>query len=224
VSLPLSLRLVLDLVACSLLLVALAYDWLGNMAHEIIGAGMFLFLVSHNMFNRRWYGTVTKRTRAPRTILTKTINLSLLGTMLALLMTSVLISRDVFAFLPVNSTFTARQVHTLVGYLALLIASVHLGLHWTMLMGFVRGRLGITSERNWATIALRGIAALIAAYGTYSMFALNVGSKLLMQPTMEFWDFEVATPAFFGHLVAIIGLCTFAAHYTLKFAGTIKTG
>lgn len=215
-SLLFSLRLLLDLVAICLLLVALAYDWLGNTVHEIIGTVMFLLLVSHNIFNRRWYGTVAKRTRAPRAILTRAINLSLLGTMLALLVTSVLISREVFAFLPVTSTFTARQIHTAVGYLALLIAAVHLGLHWTMLMGFVRSRLGITLQSNRVTIALRALAAAIAAYGIHSLFALNIGPKLLMQPTMEFWDFEAATPAFFGHLIGIVGLLAVCSHNALN--------
>ena len=121
--------------------------------------------------------------------------------MLTLLVTSVLISQAVFAFLPLNSTFTARQVHTLVGYLALIIAAIHLGLHWTMIMGFVRSRLGIRVESRWASIALRGLAVVIAAFGVHSLFALNVGSKLLMQTSMEFWDFETSTPAFFFHLV-----------------------
>lgn len=105
-NLPFSLRLVLDLGAISLLLLALAlaYDWLGKTAHEIAGLGMLLLLVSHNIFNRRWYGSVTKRTRAARTNLTRAINLSLLVTVLTLLATSVLISRDIFAFLPVTST------------------------------------------------------------------------------------------------------------------------
>jgi Domain of unknown function (DUF4405) len=221
-SLPMSLRLVLDLVACSLLLAAIAYDRLGNMAHEIIGTTMFLLLASHNIFNRRWYGTVTQRTRAPQTVLTRTINLSLLATMLTLLVTSVLISRDIFAFLPVNSTFTARQIHSLVGYLALLIASVHLGLHWTMLIGFVRGRLGFTFAGKWQTIAFRALAAAISAYGVHSLIALNVGTKLLMQPTMDFGGFETSTPAFFGNLAGIVGLFSVAAHYTLKFARAFK--
>jgi hypothetical protein len=213
-----SLRLFLDLVACVLLLVSLAYDWLGNTVHEIMGTAMFLLLVSHNIFNRRWYGTVTKKTRAPRTIITKAINLTLLGTMLTLLVTSVLISQAVFAFLPLNSSFTARQVHTLVGYLALIIAAIHLGLHWTMIMGFVRSRLGIRVESRWASIALRGLAVVIAAFGVHSLFALNVGSKLLMQTTMEFRDFETSTSAFFSHLVGIIGFCAFLAHYSMKIA------
>lgn len=217
-----SLRLFLDLVACVLLLVSLAYDWLGNTVHEIMGTAMFLLLVSHNIFNRRWYGTVTKKTRAPRTMMTKAINLTLLGTMLTLLVTSVLISQAVFAFLPLNSSFTARQVHTLVGYLALIIAAIHLGLHWTMIMGFVRSRLGIRVESRWASIALRGLAIVIAAFGAHSLFALNVGSKLLMQTSMEFWNFETSTPAFFFHLVGVIGFCAFLAHYSMKTAANSR--
>lgn len=218
-SVPFTLRLVFDLAAVSLLLVALAYGWLGNMAHEIIGTAMFGLLLSHNIFNRRWYGTITRRNRSPRTILTRTINLSLLVTMLALLVTSVLISREVFAFLPLTSSFTSRQIHTLAGYLALIIAGVHLGLHWTMLMGLVRCRLGITSLSNGGTIALRGLAAAIATYGLYSLSVLDVDSKLLMRPTMEFWDFEAAALSFFGHLTGIVGFGCFAAHYISKLFG-----
>lgn len=215
-----SLRLFLDLVACVLLLVSLAYDWLGNTVHEIMGTAMFLLLVSHNIYNRRWYGTVTKKTRAPRAIITKAINLTLLGTMLTLLVTSVLISQAVFAFLPLNSTFTARQVHTLVGYLALIIAAVHLGLHWTMIMGFARSRLGIRAESRSADTALRGFAIVIAGFGVHSLFALNVGSKLLMQTTMDLWDFETSTTVFFVHLAGIIGLWAFLAHYLMKLTGS----
>lgn len=219
---PFSLRLILDLAAVCLLLVALAYGWLGNLAHEVIGMAMFALLITHNIFNRRWYGTIPRRTRAPRTLITRVINLSLLVTMLTLLVTSLLISRDVFAFLPLTSTFTARQIHTLVGYLALIIAGAHLGLHWTMLMGYVRGRLGIRFEQTWLMVTARGLAAGLAAYGVYSLVELNVGTKLLMRPTMEFWDFEAETPAFFGHLAGIVGLSALMARYAWKFAGTRK--
>lgn len=216
---PFSLRLILDLAAVCLLLVALAYGWLGNLAHELIGTAMFALLVSHNIFNRRWYGTIPRRTRAPRTLITRMINLSLLVTMLTLLVTSLLISRDVFAFLPLTSTFTARQIHTLVGYLALMIAGAHLGLHWTMLMGYVSCRLGINLDRCWTMITVRCLAAAIAAYGVYGLYKLNVVAKLLMQPSLEFWDFEGETPTFFGHLAGIVVMCAFVAHYAWKFVG-----
>lgn len=45
------------------------------------------------------------------------MNLSLLVSMLALLVTSVIISEAVFSVLPITSSFSARQVHTMVSYI-----------------------------------------------------------------------------------------------------------
>lgn len=107
-------------------------------------------------------------------------------------------------------------MHALVGYLALIIASVHRGLHWTMLTAFMRSRFGIESTSMLTIIVLRRAAALVAIYGVHSLVALNVGSKILMQPTMEFWDFETATPAFFGHLMGIIGFFAAISHVAVS--------
>lgn len=207
------LRLVLDFLAAGLLLAALAYNWMGNLVHEIIGTGMFVLLIGHNLFNRRWYGTVLKGRSEPRTLIIKGVNLSLLVSMVTLLITSVIISQAVFSFLPLSSTVSARQIHTMVGYLALLIVSVHLGLHWTMIMGVARRLLGISTENHFRTAMLRVLATGIAACGIRSLIEVNVGSKLLMHVSMEFWDFQSATLAFFGHHSAIIGLGAFIGHY-----------
>ena len=204
-------RLFLDLVAVSLLLAAMGYSWSGTALHEIMGTAMFLLLVAHNIFNRPWYGTITKGRREARGIITKTVNLSLLASMLTLLVTSVIISQTVFSFLPLSSTFTTRQIHTTVAYLVLLIAAVHLGMHWTVIMGIVRARLGIQSASLLRTSLLRGLAAMIAAGGVYALFEEGVVSKLLMQLSMEFPTFS--TLSFFANHIAIVGLFACLAHY-----------
>jgi hypothetical protein len=210
------IRLILDFLAAGLLLAALAYNLMGNLVHEIIGSAMFALLIGHNLFNRRWYGTVLKGRAEPRTLITKGINMSLLMSMLTLLITSVIISQAVFSFLPISSTVTARQIHTMVGYQALLIVAVHLGLKWTMIMGVVRRLFGMTKESRLRSVALRIIAASIAAFGIQGLIAVNVGSKLLMQFSMELWDFQAATGAFFLHHAAIIGLGAVIGHYTMQ--------
>jgi hypothetical protein len=63
-------RLALDALAVGLLLAAIAYGWLDNAAHEIIGTVMFLLLIGHNLFNRRWYGTIANGRREPRGLFT----------------------------------------------------------------------------------------------------------------------------------------------------------
>ncbi len=191
-------RLVLDLLAISLFLAALAYDWLGNSAHELVGTALFLLLISHNIFNRRWYGTITRAWHNPRLAINRTITLTLLGAMLVLLVTSVIISQKVFSFLPLTSTFSARQLHASVAYLALLAVGAHLGLHWAMLLVVVRSKIGATTSGNHLPHILRLAAASIAALGIYSLSAVNVRSKLFMEMSFGFWDFRTATLAFFS--------------------------
>lgn len=210
------LRLFLDFVAACLLLAALAYNLMGNLLHEIVGTAMFALLIGHNLFNRRWYGTIAKGRRDPRALLSKGINLSLLLSMLALLVTSVIISQAVFSFLPFASSASARQMHTMLGYLALLVVALHLGLHWTMIMGVVRRLLHLSDESPVRMLILRVLAALIAAFGLQSLIVVNVRPKLRMELTMEFWDFQNATTAFFLHHAAIIALGAFIGHYTLR--------
>jgi hypothetical protein len=137
-------------------------------------------------------------------------------TMLALVVTSVIISQAVFSFLPLTSTPTSRQIHTSVAYLVLLAVGAHLGLHGPMIMGIVRRWSGVAGNSKFRTFVLRAAAAVIAAYGIHSLHVVDVMSKLFMWMTLEFWDFETSTPAFFLHHVAIVGLCALLSYCLVK--------
>lgn len=209
-------RLILDLLAVSLLLAAFAYNWFGNAAHEIMGTAMFVLLISHNVFNRRWYGVVTKGWREPHSIFSKTITLCLLVMMVGLIITSVIISHTVFDFLSLRSSFIARQIHALIAYLVLLIAALHVGLQWSMIMRAVRQALQVEKNTRIQTVAMRGMAFLIAIYGIHSLFVIDIGPKLRMETAFSFRDFEAARAEFILRHAAIISLCAIISHYSLK--------
>ena len=210
------LRLAFDLTAASLLLIGLAYWWLGNVAHELAGTAMFVLLVVHNVFNRRWYGTVA-RTREPRGLVNVGLTLLLLAGMLALLVTSVLISNTLAGFLPSWGGFTVRQIHTFAAYWVLVIVSIHLGLRWPMIMGIARSLSGIAKPSMARTLVLRALAAVIAIHGIWSSFALGIGTKLAMQVTLDWWNFEESVAGFFIHCVAIAGLYMVLTYYTINW-------
>ena len=193
--LPFSLRLFLDLVAVSLLLVALAYDWLGNTAHEIIGTAMFALLVSHNIFNRRWYGTITKSScdtehrHKDSEPLAAGHDGDPVGDKRVDLAGRVRLSPSDRHIYSAPSSYCGR-----------LSGVDHRGDPCRSALdddhGFRARQAGHHFRKPWHALAMRGLAAVIAAYGVHSLFAVNVGSKLLLQTTIEFWDFEAATPAF----------------------------
>lgn len=206
-------RLVLDGIAVVLLLAALAYFWFDNATHEIIGTTMFALLIGHNIFNRRWYGTIARKRSEARSHITRAINLSLLGVMLGLLATSVIISQTVFSALPLTSTFTMRQLHTMAAYLALLIAAIHLGLHWKMIMSALRSVLGITRTSTTRASLLRMLALAGSCYGLISLWAANVSQKLLMQMSFDFGGLQASPMIFLLQHASIVCLGACLGHY-----------
>jgi hypothetical protein len=210
------LRLAFDLTAASLLLIGLAYWWLGNTAHELAGTAMFVLLILHNAFNRRWYGTVPRTRPEPRSLFNVAITFVLMIGMLALLVTSVLISNTLSGLMPAYGGFTARQTHIFAGYWVLVIVAVHLGLRWPLIMNVARNLLGISKPSVGRTVALRVSAAGIAIHGVWSSFALGVGTKLSMQMTLDWWNFEEAVAGFFVHGIAVAGLYIVAAYYGMN--------
>jgi hypothetical protein len=205
--------LVLDFTAAGLLLVALAYWWLNNTSHELIGTSMFILLVSHNVFNRRWWGRLPKAAHGRQSLVTIVSNISIALAISALLVTSVMISRSVFAFLPVSGGSTAREIHILAAYWAFILAAVHLGLHWSMIMAVAGRLLRVGPADAIRTAALRGVAGAIAACGIRSMVVMGIGDRLIGQPSIDFWDFQESTIGFFLHHIAILGAWVCAAHY-----------
>lgn len=210
-------RLVFDLIAAGLLIFGFSYWWLGNVAHEAAGTAMFLLLIAHNVFNRRWYGTIAKAQREPRTLFNIVVTFLLMLAMLALLVTSVLISNALSGVMSPYAGFTVRQIHTLAAYWVLVIVSVHLGLRWPILMGVTRKLVGITQPNAVRTVALRVIAVVIALYGVWSSFELAIGTKLSMQMTLDWWNFEESVAGFFIHCVAIAGLYICVTYYAMKW-------
>nr|WP_204347527.1 DUF4405 domain-containing protein [Rhizobium laguerreae] len=207
------IRLVLDFTAAGLLLAALAYWWLDNTSHEMIGTGMFILLLSHNVFNRRWWARLPKVARGKPSFLTIASNISIALAMAVLLVTSVLISRTVFAVLPVSGGPTAREIHILAAYWAFILAAVHLGLHWSMIMTVIGGLLRVGAPNAIRTVSLRAAAGAIVAWGIHSLLVMGVADRLVARPSMDFWDFQESTIGFFLHHLAILGTCACAAHY-----------
>ncbi|WP_449415817.1 DUF4405 domain-containing protein [Ochrobactrum teleogrylli] len=219
-------RLFFDLIAAGLTLFAFSYWWLGNVAHELAGTGMFLLVIVHNVFNRRWYGTIPRTRHQARGLFNIAVTFLLMLAMLALLVTSVLISHALSGIFSALGGFTMRQIHTLAAYWVLVIVSVHLGLRWPMLMDVARKLFGITQPNRTRTLLHRVIAAAIAIHGVWSSFVLAVGTKLSMQMTLDWWNFEESVAGFFIHCIAIVGLYICLTYYAMKWlrAWKLKTG
>ncbi|OBZ94582.1 hypothetical protein ADU59_15440 [Pararhizobium polonicum] len=210
------IRLFLDFTAIGLIIACLAYWWLDNLSHELFGTALFVLVIVHNVFNRRWYGSVSKGRRDATRVFNIATIAGLALAMLVMLVTSILISRDLFAFMALEGGFAIREIHMFAGYWVLLIIAVHLGTRWGIVMNACRGMFGIASQNLARTIVVRGAAVAIAIWGIRSCFEMAFGSKLMLTYSLDMWDFNESTLGFFVNYASIVGLCAGITHYALK--------
>lgn len=141
------------------------------------------------------------------------VNLLLLAAMLGTMVSAVILSRAVFAFLPISGGIAlARPMHIFCSFWSFVLMALHLGLHWNMVLGMVRRAAGPVSSPalRW-TLRIGGAA--VAVYGLYALVKNQIPSYLLLQSSFVFFDFERPLPLFFTEYLAIMGLFIFLAHY-----------
>lgn len=209
------LRLFLDFLAICLVIACLGYWWLDNLSHELFGTALFILVIIHNVFNRRWYGKASKGGRDAVRIFNILSVICLAVAMLIMLVTSLLISRDVFHFMSLDGAFAIREIHMFAGYWLLLIIAVHLGTRWTIVMKVFAGTLALQGRSFFRATLARITGLAIAAWGVKSSFEMAFGSKLMLTYTLDMWDFTESTLGFFLNYGSIVGLYASITHYSL---------
>ena len=109
-----------------------------NLPHELFGTALFALLAWHIAVNRFWFKNLLRGRYDTRRTLTLVLHLLLIGNMLVLLVTSIVISRSVFEFLPIPDSIYLRDIHWFSAYWVMIIVGIHLGLHWARVMAMVR--------------------------------------------------------------------------------------
>ena len=93
------------------------------------------------------------------------------------MVSAVLISREVFAFLPISGGRSfGRTLHMLCAYWGFVLLSFHLGIHWNMILGMAGKMCGKLSKMRAGLIRTAGF--LIAAYGIYALIRRNIPAYL----------------------------------------------
>lgn len=211
----LTIKLLTDLGLTVSVLAAFAYHLTGPAAHEWVGLAMFVLLLVHNGLNWRWYRTMGRVGAGLHSRLSLAVTLVLLTVAVTLLITSLLVSREIFSFIQVNNGFLLRQIHTLAAYWILVLMSVHVGLHWPLIMAvmgqlFPAGRLG---RRRAALARLAGASAMLG--GLWACLDRGLGAKLLMRHSFDYWAGSAA--GFFTTYLLIMALFIGLTHYSLLF-------
>ena len=202
-------RMAVDLSMTVLLLLLMAFMITGQMLHEIFGTILLVLFIAHNILNRRWLKNIGHGKYTPFRVLQTVLVLLVLLTMLAEMVSGILMSRYVFSFLPRHGGMAAaRTLHLLGAYWGFIFMSLHLGLHWNMICGMVSKTVNLKK--------LRVLAFAIAIYGGFAFYKQQIAQYLFLRQQFVFFDTAQSPIAFFAENLAMMGLWVLIAYYAAQ--------
>lgn len=175
-----------------------------------------LFIVHHSLNWNRNKNLFRGRYTIVR-VFQLVVNLPVLAVMLIQMYSGIVLSRYVFDFLPIEGGLAlARRLHILGAYWGILLISLHLGLHWNMILGMVRKGIGIKRPSVLRTAICACAGLLIAGYGVFVFVKRDFLTYLLIRSEFVFLDYSEPAILFYSDYLAIMGLCIFVSHYISK--------
>ena len=206
-------RMGINCVMTALLLLLMARQITGNTAHEWLGTGMFVLWIAHHIFNFRWYAHLFHGRYTPFRILQVVVNILLLLSMIGTMVSAMVLSREVFAFLPISGGIAlARSAHVFCAFWGFVLMALHLGLHWSRILGMLQKRFPIVWSKK--IHAVFGVMAVgMAVYGIYAFLNNQIYAYLFSFSSFVFFDFERPSVFFFTEYLGMMGLFVFLAHY-----------
>ena len=197
------------------ILLLMAHSLVGEAAHEWIGIGMFTLFIFHHVLNVKWSKSIFKGKYTPYRVLQTSLALLALTAMLGSMVSGIIMSRHALKFLNITSgQLWARTVHLLSAYWGFIIISLHLGLHWNIMLNMTERMFKKPSKvRKWV---MRMIGAAIAGYGVFAFIKREIGSYMILKNQFVFFDFGEPLILFLLDYIAVMGLFVFVGHYLAK--------
>lgn len=212
------IKITVDVLMTLTLLFLMGYQFWGEAAHEWAGAGMFLLFAVHHVLNRNWYKTLLKGRYTPLRVFLLLIDGCLFLAMAGLMVSGIMLSNHVFAFLDIRSGLSfARILHMAASYWGFVLMAAHLGLHWGMFMKMAGKALKISRPSLPRRILLFLCAAAIAAYGLAVFIGRDLLTYMLLRTQFVFLDFGEPVPLFYLDYLAMMGTLIFLGHYISRF-------
>ncbi len=211
------IKMTIDLLMSVLLLCLMAYQIVGEVLHEWFGAGMLALFILHTVLNLNWYGNLFKGKYTALRMIGTVLNFAVLAAILCLGYSGVVMSRHLFAFLPITSGMAlARVMHLMASYWGFVLMSLHLGLHWGMITGMAKKAFRITGSNRAAGIASKIAVLGVSAYGVYAFITERIADNLFLRTQFVFFDYEASASAVFGKYIAMMALFMAAGYYGAK--------
>ena len=192
------IRIIIDVVMYLLFIILMGHHITGNHIHEILGTGTIVLFIIHNIINIKFYKIIFKGKYNLKRVFLTLIDILLLFCMIGIIVSSIIISNDVFAFLKIQTTILGLKLHMLSTSWGFVIMSIHLGLHLNVLISKINKKMkNSTFEYIYYLVFV-----LILVYGIYSFIKMNFVSDMFLLNPFKVYNFDESPFVFYLHALS----------------------
>ncbi len=196
------LRRIVDIGMTVLLLLQMAYQVMGEAAHEWLGMSMTALVIVHQVLNRRWYGAMLKGRYTAYLAVSTCVNALLLASFALTAFCGMAMSNYAMPFLyGVARVSFVRVTHLSMSHWSFVLMGLHLGLHLPVMLA----KLGDRTRR-----ALSVIFTGVAGVGLWLFFRNGMPNYLFFRVPFAFLDYEKAGALVLLENVAMLLFWVFA--------------
>lgn len=181
------MKIIIDTGMIILILLQMAYHLIGNSLHSWGGMILFILIVLHNIVDRKWYSGLRKGKYTLVRFFHTVINLLLLASFFGLATSAVFLSTTLSTFFHLKATLIGRRMHMFFTIWSFVLMSVHVGLHWNMVICAVKKRM--RTPKHLYQAAARIAVLLVAVYGLYAFIARKLPQRMFLLTEYVFFDY-----------------------------------
>ena len=218
----LKLKPMIDILMTFALLLLISYELLGSTAHEVVGVVMFVLFVVHHALNINWAMHLAKGRQTSIRIFQNILVLLVLILFVGSIVSGVVVSRYLFTFLNIKSTYMANRIHMLSAYWGFVFMSLHLGLHFDMIYLMIKKKKQLSPK---VKIAFQIILTLIFAYGIYAFFKRDIASYLFLKNQFFLLGDNEHLPLYiFDYMSIMFSFATLSHFVSSRLKSNTKSG
>ena len=196
-------RIILDIVMTCLFIILMGYYVTDNAVHEILGTITFVLFIIHHILNIKWYKGIFKGKHSFQRTFHIILNLLLFVAMLGMMVSGIMISANVFAFLDIPTTMFGRRLHMISTSWGFVLMAIHVGLHITSLMN----KLNTKMKNSTFEYVYYFVLAILVGLGIYSFINLKVWEDMFLLNDFKFFDYEQSPILFYlKYLLVLIAI------------------
>lgn len=219
------MKLMLDIIMTICFICIMKIKITGMSLHEKLGISILGLVCMHLILNYKWIRGITGRLfdkkLKPIIKISYVLNVILCGLILLIVASGMLISVTIFTQVSAENRALWADIHKISSLLAFICISIHVGLHWNMIMAGFKKMFRIKNQNKIRIFILRILTVVMMLSGIISLSNNSIIKKTLNISTESSNKNTTKVQAAFEY-VSIMGLFIGGTYYTLQKTNETK--